>query len=107
LFGVLPALGSDVVMDCIPNTIPLAMGGSVDVEVVWCVMDLTPEERIGSLRTLLPTSPLRREKIIEFGYEPRSTSDMPSATIELSWATLATLTGVPELVEGADVPSDE
>ncbi len=107
LFGVLPALGSDVLMGCIPNTIPLATGGSVDVEVVWCVLDMPPEERVASIKTLLPTAPLLAAKLIGFGYGPRTTGDIPSAVVELSWPTLATITGVPELAEGEGARSDE
>lgn len=100
LLGVIPILGDEAVVDHIGNICPLSMSSSLDIETVWAFLEMTSEVRIRSLQSLLPTAPLRCENLIVFGYEPRSPNDLPNATIELSWATLALITGVPELATG-------
>lgn len=109
LLGVVPVLGSTVAEEILGSShTTIGFGGDIDVEVVWDLLEYSPEGRLHSLLSLIPTASLIRERLVTISREPCTPGDLSGASVEITGPALAVLTGIDEFASiGSQTEGDE
>lgn len=99
LVAVLPVLGTEQAVERLEHISPRWSPETACPEAVWELLRMDHRARLLSLSCLLPGSLLVSNGIVHLSHQMKRPADVPGVGVEVSWSTLAVVTGLPDLFE--------
>ncbi|HPB50104.1 MAG TPA: hypothetical protein PLZ31_02580 [Myxococcota bacterium] len=94
LLATLPCFGSNASLQTISRVDPTQSAGSIYLEIVSLFLELPPAEHLQMMQSILPTAPLRTNRLIHLMYDPFTPGDSLGVSIDLTGAALAGITSI-------------